>query len=190
MPHTMTPITKRSLAAALAAALCAPVYAQSDFDPYGYVGGDFGYFRVETEEFPNDDDEVKDNRFSYKLRAGGRINEVLGLEAGFTDFGEVEDGSSTYTADGYTLAALGHIPLGERASIYGKLGQFFWDSEAESGPFRRTNDGNDTFYGVGLELPVGEATTFNLGYDRYTLEDTDVDLASAGLNLQFGQAGY
>ena len=64
---------KTLLASGLAATLCAPaaLAQQADFDPYGYVGADIGYFRVESEEFPDDDDNVEDNRTSYRLRVGG-----------------------------------------------------------------------------------------------------------------------
>ncbi|MBV62379.1 MAG: hypothetical protein CMH65_13895 [Nevskiales bacterium] len=184
---------KTLLASGLAATLCAPaaLAQQADFDPYGYVGADIGYFRVESEEFPDDDDNVEDNRTSYRLRVGGRLTPVIGIEGGYTDFGDYDDGAATYTADGLTLAGVLHIPLGERASVYGKLGELFWDAEAE-GPLggRATTDGEDVFYGVGASLPLGEVVALNLGYERYALDDTDVDLAAVGLDLQFGGSRY
>ena len=81
---------KTLLASGLAATLCAPaaLAQQADFDPYGYVGADIGYFRVESEEFPDDDDNVEDNRTSYRLRVGGRLTPVIGIEGGYTDFGD------------------------------------------------------------------------------------------------------
>ena len=46
------------------------------------------------------------------------------------------------------------------------------------------------FYGLGLNLPLGSVVALNLGYERYALDDTDVDLAAIGLDLQFGGSTY
>ncbi|WP_348672450.1 outer membrane beta-barrel protein [uncultured Abyssibacter sp.] len=191
----MNMMFKTACATGLAATLCAPAaLAQTDFDPYGYVGADIGYFRVESEDFPEDDDNVEDSRTSYRLRVGGRFAPVIGIEGGYVDFGDYEDGAVDYTADGLTLAGVLYIPLGERASLYGKLGELFWDAEATAegavGSVSRETDGEDVFYGVGANLPLGEVVALNIGYERYALDDVDVDLAAIGLDLQFGGSGY
>ena len=192
----MNMMFKTACATGLAATLCAPAaLAQTDFDPYGYVGADIGYFRVESEDFPEEEDNVEDNRTSYRIRVGGRFTPVIGVEGGYVDFGDYEDGALDYTADGLTLAGVLHIPLGERASVYGKLGELFWDAKATAdggalGSATRETDGEDVFYGLGLNLPLGSVVALNLGYERYALDDTDVDLAAIGLVLQFGGSTY
>lgn len=176
--------------AALAVSLAAPsALAQSaDFDPQGYVGGDIAYSRLENESFPDSNDEVNDNRFGYDLHIGARFNPVFGIEGGFTDFGEAEENGVTYSADGFTLAGLVHFPLADRASVYGKLGQLFWDAEGRTTFGNFEDDGNDVFYGLGLSLPVGVATDLRFEYERFELDDADVDQAAIGLNFLFGGA--
>ena len=175
---------------ALATGMAMPftaVQAQTD-TPEVFVGGSIGYARLENEEVPNSSDEVNDNRFGYGLRAGVRFSPVFGLEGGYTDFGEAEENGVTYSADGLTLAGTVHIPLAERASVYGKLGQLFWDAEGRTSFGTFEDDGNDVFYGVGLGLPVGAATDLRFEYERFALDDADVDQASIGLDVRFGGA--
>lgn len=158
----------------------------SDFDPYGYVGGDVAYSRLENESFPNSNDEVNDNRFGWDLHAGARFTPVFGVEGGFTDFGEAEENGVTYSADGFTLAGLVHLPLADRASVYGKLGELFWDAEGNTAFGSFEDDGEDLFYGLGLNLPIGAATDLRFEYERFELDEADVDQASVGLNVLFG----
>lgn len=174
------------LPAILAVSLASPVALAQDIDPYGYVGADLGYSRLENESFPNSNDEVKDSRFGYDLHAGARLSRVFSIEGGFTDFGEAEDNGVTYSADGFTVAGLVHIPLADRASVYGKLGELFWDAKGETTFGSFDADGEDLFYGLGLNLPVGLQTDLRFEYERYALDDTDVDQASIGLNVLFG----
>lgn len=177
---------KTLLPAALAASLASPMALAQDIDPYGYIGADLGYSRLENESFPNSNDEVNDNRFGYDLHAGARLSRIFSIEGGFTDFGEAEENGVTYSADGFTFAGLVHIPLADRASVYGKLGQLFWDAEGDTSFGSFEDDGNDVFYGVGLNLPVGVATDLRFEYERFALDDADVDQALVGLNVLFG----
>lgn len=161
-----------------------PVMAQGS---HVYLGGNLGYYRFDYEDFPSNSDEFKDDRTSWKIVAGLQPNDVFGVEGGFVDFGEVEDGSARFDSDGWMLAGTFALPLSENFAPYGKLGQLFWDSQARDiGPFGSAqDDGSDTFYGVGLRLGASESVDLRLEYERFKVDRADVDMASIGLNFLF-----
>lgn len=152
----------------------------------GYAGGALGYFRLNDEDFPNSDDEFKDNRWSWRGHAGVQFNPVFSLEGGYLDYGNLEDGSFRLSADGLFAAAMVHLPLGGAVAPYAKLGQLWWDTERK-GPagFRSTDSGSDTFYGLGIRFGDGPGWQLRLEYDRMALDDTDVDQAAVNLQYRF-----
>ena len=77
--------------AALALAASAPVLAQTDWSspfargPYVGVSGGESKFRTDCSSLFSCD--RKDT--AWKLYGGGRFNDILGLELGYTDFGKI-----------------------------------------------------------------------------------------------------
>jgi len=57
------------------------------------------------------------------------VHPVVSIEGGYTDFGEVEDGSLELDADGTFAAALVHVPLDGGIAPYGTIGHLWWDVE-------------------------------------------------------------
>lgn len=160
----------------------------------GYIGGGVGYFRLNDEEFPDSEEELDDNRWSWIGQVGLQFNPVFSVEGGYTDFGELQDGNLELDADGSFVAALVHLPLGKGFAPYGRLGQLWWDVErrATSGSgfgdstiSRSSEDGNDTFYGVGVRFGEGPGMQMRIAYDRFALDDADVDMASVNLQYRF-----
>lgn len=167
-------------------ALTTPSAAQTGNEvkqSYGYLGGGIGYYRLEDDEFP---ENFEDERESWRLFAGGMVNPVFGVEAGYTDLAEASDSGFESDVDGITLAALGQVPLGNVLSIYGKGGLFSWDVERR-GPlgFSGSDDGRDFFYGFGARIGVSTPLGLRLEYERFELDDTDIDLATVNLEFRF-----
>lgn len=154
--------------------------------PEAYLGGNWGYYRFEQEDFPGSSDEFEDDRGSWKAYAGVRPNDVLGFEAGYVDFGEVNHQGARFDSDGWQLAMTAGIPFTPNFSVYGKLGRLFWDRDIRSSVFTsNSRHGDDTFYGVGSRIGLAPNLDLRLEYERYEIDRADVDMASLGLNLMF-----
>lgn len=172
-------------AALFALASPGPVSANG-MTPQGYVGGGIGYYRVEDEDFPENDDEFEDEREAYKGFVGAMLTRHVGIEASYIDFAEASDNGFDADADGVAIAALGQLPLGQAASLYAKGGLLSWDIDVQ-GPLGTSadDDGEDPFYGFGARLGLAGALGLRLEYERFELDNTDVDLASANLEFRF-----
>jgi OmpA-OmpF porin, OOP family len=149
--------------------------------------------------------DAEDSDTGMKLFAGNRLSDTLAIEFGYIDLGEisadfslVDDGTSTgdpisafvserNSVSGFSFAAVGELPFSETASLIGRIGVYVWESEYEFssedsdfGSFSESgsDDGNDIFYGVGLN--VGWLELF---YDVYDIDGDGVNFI--GLSARF-----
>lgn len=187
---------KRNLAAAALAGalLAAPVASlaqvqqrttqQPMFDPSFYAGGGLGYFRVEDQDFFGADDDLDDEQVAFKLYGGMNFNRWLAAELGYVNFGEASETSGDFEAQGATIALIGSWPIGNFAP-YVKVGQMFWESESDVLGVSDDEDGNDTFGGLGLQFSMTDNIKLRGEYERYQVEDADIDMASVNLHWQF-----
>lgn len=194
-------MTQRKLALGLAAAmLTAPMGAalaqsgsNSDsfwlprkdraFEPGFYVGGGVGYFRVDEQDFFENGDDLDDDRVSLKAYAGVDILPWLGAEAGYVNFGKVGNGS-TLEGDGWTVAAVGQLPIGNFAP-YAKVGYMWWDADRATTGTVYNSDGHDWFGGLGVRFALTQVLDMRVEYERYQMDDADIDMGSLNLQLSF-----
>ena len=70
-----------------------------------------------------------------------------------------------------------------------KGGWHFWDVDLNlaigTGAASTTDDGSDLLLGLGIEYDFNKEVAFIVGYDRYQLDDTDVDFLHAGIKVRF-----
>lgn len=151
----------------------------------GYVGGGLGYYRLDDEDFLNENDDLKDNRTAWRAFAGAEFGRVFSLQTDYIDFGKTEDGNARMEADGWTISGIAAIPLTEGFAPYAKVGQLFWDRKREQGLFSVSDDGDDVFFGLGTRFTLTGHLDLRLEYERFTLDDTDLDMASAALQFRF-----
>lgn len=153
----------------LAAAL--PATALADFSFYLGVGG--GGARVDRDDInldykvvtnnlfpgtpaPNDPfisvSDPQGSDFSWKIFGGVRYGANLGLELGYIDMGEADDGFDyvipaigglrprpetdrqidvVTEIDGVTASLIGFLPVGERFELFGKAGVIRWDRKTQ-----------------------------------------------------------
>ena len=164
----------------------------------GYVGVSFG-------STSPDDDEFDDSN-GYRLTVGYNANENVSIEASLTNLGEFDadddlvaalefitgdavDGASV-EVDGIEFALVGHAPLSDTVSIFGRAGLFMWDAKykidfVDFGSFSETDDGSDPFFGAGLSFDVGSQAALRVEYTQYEADDTDIDFVGAGLDIRF-----
>ena len=155
--------------AAMVAATLLPTVAAADAS----LGANFGSARVNGGNFEGSDT-------GYKLHAG--VNGALfGAEFGYVNFGQF-GGSDGPDAQAWTPALTLGVPVG-MARVYGKAGVAFFDVEGTA--ISEEYSDEDPFFGVGLRFGMTPGLGFRAEYERYQFDNEDVDMAQAGLELNF-----
>jgi opacity protein-like surface antigen len=154
-------------------------------DSGAYLGGGAGYYRLNDDDFLDENNRFKDNRWAWKAHGGAQFNEVLSLEGGYMDLGKLSDGTLRLEADGWFVAGMAHLPITPRFAPYAKIGNLFWDVSASSPLGSASRSGNDLFYGAGMRFRVTEALQMRVEYDRMKIDNCDVDIGSVNLQYHF-----
>ncbi|WP_162623104.1 outer membrane beta-barrel protein [Billgrantia lactosivorans] len=202
---------KRLLATAAVTTLFAsPVFAQSqaynpDMGPY--LGAGIGHAMLDNSTMDDLDElgfDTDDNDVSFKLFAGYQFNPYFAVEASYVYFGDYTASGSNGTnnadlklsADGFTAALVGKLPIQSGFSLYGKLGMIAWDADLnlnatiQGQSIRETasDDGSDPFYGIGAEYVVNQLV-MRAELERYDIsesgEDFEIDMISGSLGYRF-----
>ncbi len=180
---------KMAALAALITIAMSPLTAAADsgFFVSGAIGSakldeDFGDFAVDT------------SSTSFRLTAGWRFNDYFALEGGYHSFGKFEDQvdddgvpvNVSLKADGFTLGAIGSIPLGEQFSLFGRAGAFFWDGDADiNNVTQATPEDTNIFIGAGADYAFTEQFSVTGDWTRYELEDVSSGVFSIGFQYRF-----
>ncbi len=155
-----------------------------------YVSGQFGKTSYDLgSSSPNVDDE--DN--GYSMGIGVRMGPNVSVEGGYVDLGEVSGSNGTDSLSvetGGAFAGLGlFIPLQPGFELTGRVGLIAWDSDAKISiggvSSSESEDGTDLYYGVGAAFQVSRELHLTVGFDRYDIDDTDVDMLSLGAKFYF-----
>ena len=108
-----------TVALALASMAAAPAFAQSIFDnqrsdrTIGHIGVSAGQSTFRTDCSSLFDCDKKDT--AWKAYAGSSVNDILGFEVGYTDFGKIRASGGDTKAWGGSLSLLAGVPIGDRA---------------------------------------------------------------------------
>jgi opacity protein-like surface antigen len=169
-----------------AALLTLPVLPAVAADNGFYLGGSVGQANlkvddvtdgISTEDFDADDT-------AFKLIAGIRPLDWLGVEAAYVNFGEPEDtvlGQKLQAdGDGISAFAVGFLPTGP-VDLFAKVGLISWDSKI-SGTL--DDDGTDLAYGAGAQFRV-LGLSIRAEYEKFDISDVDLDMISVGLTYTF-----
>lgn len=143
-----------------------------------YLGGAWGAYSIKESNLDDNDDVLK----AY---IGGQVLPWLAMEGSITDFNRLDNGGDRFEADGKGLAALFSIPLGTRATLFAKVGQFWWDTDSVLGGVLDASDGNDPFYGVGFKFGFNDHLALRLEGERYDVSNTRLKTFTAGLDFKF-----
>jgi len=138
------------------------------------LGDNLGSARTESGDFEGSDT-------GWKVHLGSSFNQLIGGEIGYIDFGNLGGGNGP-GAKAWTPAITVGVPLG-MARIYGKGGVAFADVEGSAVNEEYKNE--DPFFGVGLRIGVTPGLGFRAEYERYTIDNDDVDMAQAGIEFNF-----
>ena len=170
-----------------AALLTLPVLPAVAADNGFYLGGSVGQVNVKVDDvfgsLPNDDFDSDDTAF--KLIAGIRPLDWLGVEAAYVNFGEPEDtvlgARLTAEGDGISAFAVGFLPTGP-VDLFAKAGLIAWDSKVTGAAF--DDDGSDLAYGVGAQFRV-LGLSIRAEYEKFDISDVDLDMISVGVTYTF-----
>jgi opacity protein-like surface antigen len=162
---------------------------------WGYIGASGGQSKFRTDcnrTVTLFECDRKDT--GWKVYAGGKINEILGLEVGYTDFGRIRASGGDTNAWAVPLSLTVGAPIGTRFAAFGKAGGLYARTDV-------TTDLNDTFsargdkngwgwtYGAGATFAVTPTVQIRADWDRYKLDFVggrrDVDMLTAGVQVRF-----
>lgn len=102
----------------------------------------------------------------------------LGMELGYTDFGDVHRLGGSTEAQGINLSLIGRAQLGNAFNVLGQIGGVYSRTHVSSRPGSGasntgTEHGLDWTYGVGLEYAFTRRVSGVLQYDGYQMDFAD-----------------
>jgi len=156
-----------------------------------YVGGAFGKAYLDE---TIDSIRIDTNSNTYRVFGGYGFTPYFGVEVSYLDLGTFRDTIDvggvdvpvSVSADGFTFAGVGTLPLGGRFSAIGRFGFFFHDGESTAAGFTEQDPSEaNPFVGLGLAFSVSEAIDVNVGVDYLDTSDADPLFATVGLTLRF-----
>lgn len=176
------------LAAVLSLGLATEARAQQT-----YIEGAYSWAVLDTDDV--DTDLIEEDADAYKIILGYEYPSFWGFELGYVDLGEYEFGEGIGEADplgsvessGWTVAITGRFPIGQYFAIFGKVGYFFWEADVQGATnvWDLVGDGEDPFYGAGLQVKFGQSFSVLGEYERFEAEELKSDLFSLGLRIGF-----
>lgn len=144
---------------------------------------------------------VDDDDGSAAIELGHRFGPRLSLQAGYHDLGEYETRAipcplgvicpeilfepATMEVTGVSLAVVPRLPLGERLSLFAKVGAIDWEAELVSdfsGRTIDTFDDVDLLAGAGVAYDLPSGLGFQLEIEGF---DLDVLALTAGIGWRF-----
>lgn len=164
--------------------MSAAVHAQ---DAAGlYIGASIG-------EATDEADGFKDSGTSFKVMGGYSFNRFLAAELAYVDAGKlqdrVDDLDVTVESKGVVAAVLGKLPIGNRLSLFAKLGYTFYDEEVSvrlgSQRVSEKNSSDDALYGIGAEVNFNDKFKLRAEYEIVDISNADFSIMSIGGTYQF-----
>jgi len=154
-----------------------------------YVGG--GVYAVDTDDRISYSD-IEDTDTTAAVFVGYRLIEMLGIEAGYYDLGNMGNrtllGRTEFDGQALTLAGVLTFDIGP-IGIYGKAGAAYVDYDASltlnNGFKISKNDSSvDPFAAVGVSLDIWDTLYVYTEYQRIQTE-VDVDMIGVGVRFDF-----
>jgi hypothetical protein len=158
----------------------------------GFSGGsaDFSRMNGSNGVYHNGD---HDN--AYSLKAGSYfINPNVGMELGYTNFGNIARGGGNTKAEGINLSLIGKFPVGTSVNLLGKVGTTYGHTEVSSVPasgvVSGSESGFDWSYGVGAELMINPQWSALVQYDEHYMKfagssSERITTTSIGVRMHF-----
>jgi OOP family OmpA-OmpF porin len=150
-------------------------------------------------EYSFDSAQLDDSSAGFKLFAGYRVNQWLGLEGGYLNFGDFDEdldppnpgGSATADIDGFSGSVLLYAPVeNEDFEIYGKAGYYFFDQEVVvDDSVAASNSPDGILLGAGGRLFVSEQFAVRGEAEWFDIDDGSLWTLNIGFEYLFGRPG-
>ncbi|MBD3586281.1 porin family protein [Salinimonas sp. HHU 13199] len=157
-----------------------------------YVGGNYGYLKVDGQDDFDDDNDV------WQGLVGYRFNRYIAIEGSYIDFGDYGSSLANADTDGYTAAIKGMLPISENFALFVKGGQLWWESDYAINEFGGSFDDESLFIGAGVNYAITRNLSVNAEYTIYDADldadefseniddaDFDTDLKQASLGIEY-----
>jgi OmpA-OmpF porin, OOP family len=135
--------------------------------------------------------DCEGNSDVYSLYTGGMWNKNFGMEVGATDFRAFNRGLGTASAYGFSIKAVGVLPITQSFSAFAKAGTIYGRTKGAldgSNPGARDSDWGSS-YGVGVSFDVTPSLAAVLEYDqsnlRFAGNREHINTTSVGLKYRF-----
>jgi len=164
-------------AAIITGAMLTP--ATSTFAEHGgyhpYVGAFYGSYKARGDAFDDEND-------FFEVAGGLKFNPYWGVEASYTNFGEIEETFGSAEMDGFGAATFLAVPVSDNTDVYGKLGVFFSTVDVEFAGYSEGFDDEQLFYGLGVDFAVWDPVHIALEYSRYKI-GMDIDVNASDIDI-------
>jgi OmpA-OmpF porin, OOP family len=128
-----------------------------------------------------------------KVYTGGLLQENIGLEVAYVNFGRVDRFGGNQRAYGLNLNLVGNIPMADAFHLTGRLGTTYSWSRTTAAAELPTATGRDKgfglAYGVGVGYDVNPTNQVSLEWERHRVPfataKQDIDMLSVGWKLKF-----
>ena len=117
---------------------------------------------------------------SFGVRGSYSLNENISLEAAYHNFGQTDDSyvdefgdtiNDKISSTSINFGVKGIIPLESGFSLFGRIGLSLWDVEFEETDsafpgekFKADDDGDDIYYGVGVQYSISDQLKIGAEY--------------------------
>ena len=173
-----------------AAGLVAPVSAADDIlvsKPHRdlvsrfYIGADIGYASYR---------EMDDGSAGYSLYGGYHLNEVLAIDLGWADLGDVTNRNKDAEVSALYLDVMGKFPLQTDLTLFGKLGLAKWNYDVTQGAAPDSDSDTDVYFGIGMDYDVSGNSAVRFSVDYFSIKPELFNIKQDDENIIFFSVGY
>jgi len=199
--HTSLRITASLLAVAASFTLAGMAQAQtigSNATPSYRAGGSYFDFNAGQSDYSLSDGvgiwDKDDSDNAYSAHIGSYFNDNVGLELGYTDFGQISRAGGSTKARGISLSLVGKFPVSPSFSLLGKIGTTYSDTDTSanglSGIQTGSENGFGVSYGVGAQYAFTPKWSILLQYESHDLKFAGdnkerVDVTTLGVRYSY-----
>lgn len=183
---------------AVAAILVITVVPADCADRGFYIGAGIGPSSFDVSDFNEEFGDLyfEADNFGVKVFGGYQFLKYLAVEVGYTNFGQVtrretnihyEDQSLKVAINDWDASAVGIVPLGRKAALFGKVGLASWNTDVTvddgHGAVKESSNGTDVIFGLGFDFRF-KKFGLRVSGDHLVIADT------GGANLFIGALTY
>lgn len=201
--HKTLRLTAGLLAVAASFSLVGVAQAQSTSNntnaaPYYRAGGSYFDFNAGKSDYSLSDGvgiwDKDDSDNAYSAHIGSYFNDNVGMELGYTDFGQISRAGGSTKARGISLSLVGKFPVSPSFNLLGKIGTTYSDTDTSangsSGIQTGSEHGFGVNYGVGAEYAFTPKWSILLQYESHDLKFAGdnkerVDVTSLGVRYSY-----